>query len=115
MSFGNDPDLEGYPYDPEQAKKLLAEAGVAPGTAIQMDLLPTDATFSEVAQAVASYLQAVGLNVTLKPYERSVYYNDIIPNGKTGELYQFGWGGLDLRFRQHRLSGLPHGPILQPV
>ena len=98
LSFGNDPELEGYPYDPEQAKALLAEAGVAPGTAIQMDLVPTDATFSEVAQAVASYLQAVGLNVTLKPYERSVYYNDIIPNGKTGELYQFGWGGWTFDF-----------------
>lgn len=98
LSFGNDPELEGYPYDPEKAKQMLADAGVSPGTSIQMDLLPTDATFSEVAQAVASYLQAVGLNVTLKPYERSVYYNDIIPNGKTGELYQFGWGGWTFDF-----------------
>ncbi|HTJ56881.1 MAG TPA: ABC transporter substrate-binding protein [Devosiaceae bacterium] len=93
MSFGFDPSLKGLPYDPEQAKKLLAEAKVPAGATLELSVLGNDPTFNEVAQAVASYLQAVGLNPTIKPYETSVFYNDIIPHGKTGAMYQFGWGG----------------------
>lgn len=98
LSFGFDPSLEGYPFDPEKAKQMLADAGVKDGTEVQIDLLANNPTFNEVAQAVASYLQNVGLKVTLKPYETSVFYNDIIPNGKTGTMYQMGWGGWTFDF-----------------
>lgn len=93
LSFGYDPDLKPYPYDPEQAKALLAAANLPADAALQIDVLGSDPTFGEVAQAVASYIQAAGVNVTIKPYETAVFYNDIIPNGRTGALYQMGWGG----------------------
>lgn len=93
ISFGYDPALKALPFDPAAAKKLLAEAKIAPGTAVQLDIRGTDATFREVAQAVAGYLQGVGLKPTVKPYEVSVLLNDIIPNGKTGEMFQTLWGG----------------------
>jgi hypothetical protein len=35
------------------------------------------------AQAVASYLTAVGLKGAVKPHELNIFTNDIIPNGKT--------------------------------
>ena len=35
----------------------------------------------------------VGITVSLKPYETNVLLNDIIPNGKTGEMWQNQWGG----------------------
>jgi peptide/nickel transport system substrate-binding protein len=93
LSFGNDPALKPLPFNPAQAKALLAKAGVKPGTQIQLDFRGPDSNFREVAQAVAGYLQAVGITVTLKPYETNVLLNDIIPNGKTGEMWQNQWGG----------------------
>jgi peptide/nickel transport system substrate-binding protein len=93
LSFGNDPAMKPLPFNPAQARALLQKAGVKPGTAIQLDFRGPDSNFREVAQAVAGYLQAVGITVSLKPYETNVLLNDIIPNGKTGEMWQNQWGG----------------------
>jgi peptide/nickel transport system substrate-binding protein len=93
LSFGYDPNLKPLPYDPEGAKKLLAEAGVKPGTPLQIDIRGNDQTMNEVAQVISSYLSMVGLTATIKPYETNVLLNDIIPQGKTGAMFQQKWGG----------------------
>ncbi|TWF58901.1 ABC transporter substrate-binding protein [Neorhizobium alkalisoli] len=93
LSFGYDPNLKGLPFDPAGAKKLLAEAGVKPGTTLQIDIRGSDATMNEVAQVISSYLSMVGLTATIKPYETNVITNDIIPQGKTGAMFQQKWGG----------------------
>ena len=93
LSFGNDPALKPLPFNPTQAKAMLKKAGVKPGTPIQIDFRGSDSNFREVAQAVASYLQGVGINASLKPYDTNVLLNDIIPSGKTGEMWQNSWGG----------------------
>lgn len=92
-SFGYSADLKQLPYDPDAAKKLLDEAGVQSGATVEITTRGNDATFNEVAQAVAAYLSVVGVNATIKPYEANVLSNDIIPQGKTGEMFQQGWGG----------------------
>ncbi|WP_208016215.1 ABC transporter substrate-binding protein [Meridianimarinicoccus aquatilis] len=97
-SFGNDPELEAYPFDPEAAKALLAEAGVVPGTEITLDMPNNDETFREVAQVISAFLGQVGLNVNIRTHERGVYFNDIIENGKTGEIFYYGWGGWTFDF-----------------
>lgn len=93
LSFGNDPALKPVPFNPVQAKAMLQKAGVKPGTQIQIDFRGSDSNFREVAQAVASYLQGVGIVASLKPYDTNVLLNDIIPSGKTGEMWQNQWGG----------------------
>ncbi|WP_420962453.1 ABC transporter substrate-binding protein [Brucella sp. IR073] len=93
LSFGYDPNLKPLPYDPDGAKKLLAEAGVKPGTPLQIDIRGNDQTMNEVAQVISSYLSMVGLTATIKPYETNVLLNDIIPQGKTGAMFQQKWGG----------------------
>ena len=35
----------------------------------------------------------VGITATIKPYETNVLLNDIIPQGKTGAMFQQKWGG----------------------
>ena len=40
----------------------------------------------------------VGINATIKPYETNVLLNDIIPQGKTGEMFQQSWGGWTLDY-----------------
>ena len=86
------------PYDPAKAMQLLKAAGVKPGSKIQIDIRGNDSTFNEVTQAVASYLQIIGLNATIKPYETNVLLNDIIPAGKTGAMFQQSWGGWTLDY-----------------
>ncbi len=98
LSFGYDAQMAPLPYDPVQAKKLLAAAGVMPGSKVQIDFRGNNATFNEVVQAVSGYLQSVGIMASLKPYETNVLLNDIVPNGKTGEMFQQSWGGWTLDF-----------------
>jgi peptide/nickel transport system substrate-binding protein len=98
LSFGYDPALKPLPFDPTAAKAALDKAGVKPGTTIELSYVGADATFREVAQTVAAYLQAVGINATLKSYEASVFYSDIIPHAKTGSLFQYNWGGWTFDF-----------------
>lgn len=93
LSFGYDPSQKPVPFDPAGAKKLLAEAKVPAGTTVTLDFPSNDTTFREVAQAIAGYLTAVGLKGAVKPHELNVFTNDIIPNGKTGEMFRMGWGG----------------------
>jgi peptide/nickel transport system substrate-binding protein len=93
LSFGYDPDLKPLPFNPGEARKLLQQAGVKPGTEIQFDVRGSDSQFREVAQAIAGYLQGVGVKTTIKPYETPVLINDIIPNGRTGAMWQNQWGG----------------------
>ncbi len=98
LSFGNDPELKPLPYNPEEAKKLLKDAGVAAGAEVQIDIRAGNPTFNEVVQAVGAYLQTVGLKAVIKPYENSVFLNDIVPQGKTGALFQQSWGGWTLDY-----------------
>ncbi len=98
ISFGNDPEMKPLPYDPAKAQQLLKQAGVKPGSKVQIDIRGSGGTFNEVAQAVASYLQIIGVNATIKPYETNVFLNDIVPAGKTGEMFQEAWGGWTLDY-----------------
>jgi peptide/nickel transport system substrate-binding protein len=93
LSFGYDPSLKPLPFDLAKAKQMLQQAKVPAGAPVKIDFRGNDATFREVAQAAAGYLQALGLKPSLQPYETPVLLNDIIPNGKTGEAWHNAWGG----------------------
>ena len=98
LSFGNDASLKPYTYDPARAKSLLAEAGIKPGTDVSLSFPSNNADFREAAQAMVSYLGVVGLKLTLTPVEQVAYFSDVLPHAKTGQIYEFGWGGWTLDF-----------------
>ncbi|NLE59831.1 MAG: ABC transporter substrate-binding protein [Planctomycetes bacterium] len=68
--------VEPFPYDPEKAKALLAEAGFADGFEMEM-ACPAGAygSFEEVCQAVTGYLGEVGIKVTLNIMESAQYWD----------------------------------------
>jgi peptide/nickel transport system substrate-binding protein len=80
-----------YPYDPAQAKKLLAEAGYPNG--FDAGEYACDASYSSVAEAIANYLAAVGIRTKLRPMERAAFLGNWKDKKITGIL-QSGAGGL---------------------
>ncbi len=79
--WGHDPSLPGYGYDPEQAKKLLAEAGVQPG--LQVELLTYNSargynpTGPDLAVAVQGYLRRVGIEVDVRKVEMGAFLSTV--------------------------------------
>ena len=98
LSFGYDEGLAGYPYDPQGAMALLEEAGVAPGTRVTIDYRADNSTFAEVAQALTGFFANVGIQADLNPIEDAVFLNEIVPQGRTNEMFQFNWGGWTFDF-----------------
>jgi peptide/nickel transport system substrate-binding protein len=63
-----------YPYDVARARQLLAEAGHPNG--FDAGPLSVDMTFTSTAEAVANYLHAAGIRVTLRPLERAAFFRE---------------------------------------
>ena len=66
--------VEPAPYDPEKAKKLLAEAGYPNG--FDAGQFTPNPGFPTVADATMNYLNAVGIRLTMKQMERAAFYAD---------------------------------------
>lgn len=86
-AFGLDKDLKPYPYDPEKAKELLAEAGYADGFQVVID---TDDANREVAEAVASELRKIGIDANTRVWEWGVL-QPLLINGERS-MYMTDWG-----------------------
>lgn len=98
LSFGNNEELKPYPYDPEKAKELLAEAGVAEGTELELYIPGNDGTFKEIAQIIAFYFEEVGIKLNINSADPTTMNSDLVPQGKAGHLFRQGWGGWTLDF-----------------
>jgi peptide/nickel transport system substrate-binding protein len=82
--LGYDPSLaERYPYDPEQAKSLIAESGLSD---ISFDLYNRANSFWPVlGQLIQSDLAAVGITVNLQSLEDAEFFDQV----NTGEVQAF--------------------------
>ncbi|RUV67366.1 hypothetical protein EOA88_29880, partial [Mesorhizobium sp. M5C.F.Ca.IN.020.14.1.1] len=61
--FGYSKDVTPYPYDPERAKQLLAEAGFNSGNPLTLEFVNSYTDFNADWQSIASYLTNVGIVV----------------------------------------------------
>jgi len=104
--WGYNKDLKDWAYDPEAAKKLLADAGFPKGFSeitwadgkkepLVFWYMPVSRPYfpnpKEIAEAIAADLAKVGIGVKLQTIDWSVY----LDKRKNGELplYMLGWTG----------------------
>ena len=81
-----------WPYDPEGAKKLLAEAGYPNGFAVTLDC-PNDRYINDeaICQAVTVMLARIGIRVTLNAQTRLQYFAQISNPEYNTSFYMLGW------------------------
>jgi peptide/nickel transport system substrate-binding protein len=80
-----------HPYDPARAKKLLAEAGYPNG--FDAGDYACDSSYCSVAEAIANYLNVVGIRAKVRPMERAAFLAQW-KDKKIRGLMQAGAGGL---------------------
>ena len=93
--IGADPKLKRYPYDPQKAKQLLAQAGFPNGCDIQLyysaGRYPKD---KEVCQVVAAQMVKGGFHVELISQEWALFWDKQGVNGGKLPFYYIGRGSL---------------------
>ncbi len=91
--WGRAGDIEPFPYDPEQAKKLLAEAGYPNGFETELWYMPVSRPYfpapQPIAETIATYLADVGIKASLKTEDWGTYLSDY-DKGKF-PMYMLGW------------------------
>ncbi len=89
-TVGYDSSIRRFPYDPERAKVLLAEAGYADGFKITLtgpnDRYVRDA---QICEAVAKQLSKVGIEVELDTKPKAVFFPEV--DEHILDFYLIGW------------------------
>jgi peptide/nickel transport system substrate-binding protein len=109
-----------YPYDPEKARKLLAEAGVGSETVFELFLPQNYELHVKAGEMYQDMLTKVGLNVKIKLVDWSTWISDVYRGGKydltvightgkldpDGTLSGYGTEGRYVKWINPRTAGL---------
>ncbi|GAA5512107.1 heme-binding protein A [Deinococcus carri] len=97
LAWANSPRVpDDYKFDPQAAKKMLADAGYPNGFAVDLWYMPVSRPYfpqpKPIAEAIAADLSAIGIKVNLKTEDWAKYLED--RNKEPGfDMYMIGWTG----------------------
>lgn len=92
--FGHNPDLEPYPYDPDEAETLLSEAGYGDGFQTEF-LMPSEDPWVEFNQALVGQLGEVGIEVEFNNIPFANYLDRLLDR-EAAPLLGTSWGNFRL-------------------
>lgn len=91
--WAHNPDYPAdyFAYDPEEAKRLLAEAGYADGFSFEM-IVPNSGEYIPVAEAVQAQLREVGVDAEIQILDAS-QVGTVVFAEQSADSMLAGWGG----------------------
>ena len=91
-SWAYNEEMEDYPFDPEAAKTLLAEAGYPDGFDMVLTVRGEARAYfpqpQKLAEAIQANLADIGINVTIESYEGTTYTSLVY----SGDFSMASWG-----------------------
>lgn len=88
-TIGYSKNIKRLPYDPEKAKKLLAEAGYPDGFEITFTGTNENAISKQTEANIAAQLSRVGIKVNVDSVPKAIFYSKLA--GHKLDFYIFGW------------------------
>jgi ABC-type transport system substrate-binding protein len=86
---GYDPDVKGYDYDLEEAKKLLAEAGYPDGFSTFIECISVDPE-PKLCESIQNDLRQIGVDLEIRTLASSTVINDAGTPGKVPMVWSGG-------------------------